>query len=223
MWFYEVICRYAWADLLPWVMLGIRATPKEEFGRSAGEAALGHVLSVPGQLLPTTGPPVDTPAPPAVIPAAKRTYDEAAATPALERATHVYVQQGGGCGAAASRQLCGPLPGAGEGSRSLQAAARGEDRGGEQRPAEAPEQGKRHLRPLSLHAGGGPPGEDQDLLHDFRRSLGSYVAGTRNPRNNIVITLMCKSAKDFSLRNPPKELIKLIIRYKDRNTFYRRK
>ena len=124
---------------------------------------------------------------------------------------------GGGCGAAASGQLRGPLPGAGEGSRSLQAAARGEDRGGEQRPAEAPEQGKRHLRPLSLHAGGGPPGEDQDLLHDFRRSLGSYVAGTRNPRNNIVITLMCKSAKDFSLRNPPKELIKLIIRYKDRN------
>ena len=50
---------------------------KEESGTSACEADLGHVLSVPGQLLPTTGPPV----PPEVILAAKRTYAEAAATP----------------------------------------------------------------------------------------------------------------------------------------------
>ena len=53
------------------------------------------VLAVPRQLLPTTAPPADTPAPPAVIPAAKRTYTEAAATPALERATNVYVQHRG--------------------------------------------------------------------------------------------------------------------------------
>ena len=51
-------------------MLDIRASPKEESGISAGEAALGHVLAVPGQLLTTT-------APPAVILAAKRTYAEA--------------------------------------------------------------------------------------------------------------------------------------------------
>ena len=62
---------------------------------SAGEAALGHMLAVLGQLLPTTAPPADTPTPPWVIPAAKRTYAEAAATPALERAAHVYVQRGG--------------------------------------------------------------------------------------------------------------------------------
>ena len=79
----------------PWVMLGIRAAPKEESGTSAGEAALGHVLAVPGQLLSTTAPPADTPAPPVVIPVAKRTYAEAAATPALDGATHVYVQRGG--------------------------------------------------------------------------------------------------------------------------------
>ena len=85
----------AWADHLPWVMLGIRAAPKEESGTSAGEAALGHVLAVPGQLLSTTAPPADTPVPPAVISAAKRTYAEAAATPALEGASHVYVQRGG--------------------------------------------------------------------------------------------------------------------------------
>ena len=73
----------AWANHLPWVMLGIQASPKEESGTSAGEAALGHVLAVLGQLLTTTAPPADTPAPPAVVPEAKRTYAEAAATPAL--------------------------------------------------------------------------------------------------------------------------------------------
>ena len=76
-------------------LLGIRAAPKEESGTSAGEAALGHVLVVPGQLLSTTAPPADTPVPPAVIPAAKRSYAEAAVTPALEGATNVYVQPGG--------------------------------------------------------------------------------------------------------------------------------
>ena len=85
----------AWADHLPWVMLGIRAFLKDESGTSAGEAALGHMLAVPGQLLTTTAPQGDRPAPPAVIPAAKWTYAEAAATPALDGATHVYVQRGG--------------------------------------------------------------------------------------------------------------------------------
>ena len=42
-------------------------------GTLAGEAALGHVLAVPRQLLPTTGLPGDTPAPSPVIPAAKQT------------------------------------------------------------------------------------------------------------------------------------------------------
>ena len=63
----------AWADHLPWVMLGIRASPKEESGTSAGEAALGHMLVDPGQLLPVTGPPEGTPAPPVVIPVFKWT------------------------------------------------------------------------------------------------------------------------------------------------------
>ena len=58
-----------WTDHLPWMMLGIRASPKEASGMSAGEVALGHLLAVRGQLLPTTGLPVDTPVPLAVIPA----------------------------------------------------------------------------------------------------------------------------------------------------------
>ena len=61
----------------------------------AGEAALGHMLAVPGQLLTTTAQPADTQALPAVIPAARRTYAEAAATPALDGAPPVYVQRGG--------------------------------------------------------------------------------------------------------------------------------
>ena len=96
-----------WADHLPWVMLGIRSNPKEESGTSAGEAALGHVLAVPGQLLPTVGPLEGTPAPPAVIPATKRSYAEVAATPALENSTHVYVRRGG-VGAPLADNYAGP-------------------------------------------------------------------------------------------------------------------
>ena len=65
---------------------------------------MGHVLAVPGQLLTTTALPADTPAPPAVIPAAKRTYAEAAATPALDQATHVY----GGVGPPLVDNYAGP-------------------------------------------------------------------------------------------------------------------
>ena len=68
----------AWAVHLPWVMLGIRASPKEDSSTSASEADLGHVLAVPGQLLPTADPLADTPAPPAVILVAKQTYAESA-------------------------------------------------------------------------------------------------------------------------------------------------
>ena len=51
-------------------------------------------MAVPGQLLSTTAPPADTLALPAVIPAAKQSYAEAAATPALDGASHVYMQRG---------------------------------------------------------------------------------------------------------------------------------
>ena len=49
---------------------------------------------VPKTAVITPAPPADTPAPPVVILAAKRTYAEAAATPALDGATHVYLQRG---------------------------------------------------------------------------------------------------------------------------------
>ena len=83
------------SDHLPWVMLGIQASPKEKSGTSAGEAALGQRLAVRGQLLPVSGPPEGRPALSPGIPAVKKTYTEVATKPALERATHVYVQQVG--------------------------------------------------------------------------------------------------------------------------------
>lgn len=88
-----------WADHLPWVLLGLRAAPKEESGVSAGEAALGHQLVLPGQLLPNGPPPGGgrPPRPPAVIPATKRSYAEVLASPSspLDSARWVYVRRGG--------------------------------------------------------------------------------------------------------------------------------
>ena len=168
----------AWADHLQWVMLGIRASPKEESGTSAGEAALGRVLAVPGQLLTTTAPPANTPAPPAVIPAAKRTYAEAAAIPALDGATHVYKWRGG---AAAGGQLCGPLPGAGEGAQGFQAAAGDATGGGELGPAEASRgDGTAGSGGAATQGAPSPERRVEDLPQDFRRSAGSSVTALKS-------------------------------------------
>ena len=90
---------------------------------------------------------------------AKRAYAEAAATPALERATHVYVKQGG-VGPPLADNYAGTYLVLEKGSKAfrLQLGERTEV--------------------VSRHVTCSPPGEDQDHLHNFRRSLGSYVAGT---------------------------------------------
>ena len=41
-----------WLEHLPWVLLGLRAVPKEEDGVSAAEATYGHSLVLPSQLQP---------------------------------------------------------------------------------------------------------------------------------------------------------------------------
>ena len=156
----------AWADHQLWVMLGIRAL--------VGEAALGHMLLVPGQLLPTTGPAADTPAPPAVIPAAKRTYAEAATTPALERATHVYVQGGG---LPLADNYAGPALVLEKGPKVFKLQL-GERTKVVRRDRLKPHAGQAPPGAAEPPCWGRPLGEDQDLLHDFRRSRGSYVAGT---------------------------------------------
>ncbi len=42
-----------WLEHLPWVMLGLRATPKEDTGVSSAELAFGAPLTLPGELLVT--------------------------------------------------------------------------------------------------------------------------------------------------------------------------
>jgi transposase InsO family protein len=46
-----------WVDHLPWVMLGLRAAPREDSGISAAELVYGAPLSLPGQFLTTSKPP----------------------------------------------------------------------------------------------------------------------------------------------------------------------
>ena len=86
----------AWADHLPWVILGLRAAPKDESGVSAAEAALGQPLVIPGQPTAPEGTvPAALRAPPAVIPATKRSYAEVAAAPSpLDSADWVYMRRG---------------------------------------------------------------------------------------------------------------------------------
>ena len=43
-----------WSDELPWVMLGLRTTPKEDLGCSAAELVYGQALTVPCQYIPQT-------------------------------------------------------------------------------------------------------------------------------------------------------------------------
>ena len=156
--------------------VGIRASSKEESGTSEGEAALGHVLAVPGQLLTTTAPPTDTPAPPVVISAAKQTYAEAPATPPLDGATHVYVQRGG-VGPPLADNNAGPYMVLEKGPKVIMLQVGTRERSSQGTGSsltwcrhrwrlrsrlaggDCPTQGKRHLRPLSHYAGGGRLGE----------------------------------------------------------------
>ena len=49
-----------WLDELPWTLLGIRSTPKEDMGASPAEMVYGSTLTVPGDFLPQS---VATPVP----------------------------------------------------------------------------------------------------------------------------------------------------------------
>ena len=85
-----------WEVHLPWVLLGLRAVPKDKSGVSVAEAALGQQLKVPGQATHIGGLPTAQ-LPPAVIPGARRSYAEVVSNSAsaLESAEWVYVRKGG--------------------------------------------------------------------------------------------------------------------------------
>jgi hypothetical protein len=46
-----------WLEHLPWVLLGLRAAPKDESGVSSAELVYGVPLTLPGQLLSSSEPP----------------------------------------------------------------------------------------------------------------------------------------------------------------------
>ena len=53
-------CGVDWADHLPWVMLGIRAAPKEDSAVSAAEMVFGSPLTLPGQIQTEEDVPADS-------------------------------------------------------------------------------------------------------------------------------------------------------------------
>ncbi len=91
-----------WPNHLPWVLLGLRAAPKEESGVSSAELVQGSPLVLPGQLLDTAEPPADSfvrqlreapesqPRPPSYAQAASMANIPAA----LRTAQFVYVRRG---------------------------------------------------------------------------------------------------------------------------------
>ena len=94
-------CGVDWADHLPWVMLGIRAAPKEDSAVSAAEMVFGSPLTLPGQILTEEDVPADSTQERAnsaeeKFEAASRSYAEVArATPGpLASAELVYVRRG---------------------------------------------------------------------------------------------------------------------------------
>jgi hypothetical protein len=83
-----------WHSHLPWVLLGLRAAPKEDSAVSSEELVTGTPLVLPGQLLHVPDPPrVDVPPPPM----RPLSYAAAANTPPahLAEAEHVYMRVGG--------------------------------------------------------------------------------------------------------------------------------
>jgi len=77
-----------WAEHLPWVLIGLRAAPKEEAGVSSAEVALGAHLELPGPVLP---PSVLAEPVPSTLPLTDRSYTEVAAAPPLNLRGAEYV------------------------------------------------------------------------------------------------------------------------------------
>jgi transposase InsO family protein len=52
-------CGINWAAHLPWVLMGLRAAPKDDSGVSSAELVFGQELRLPGQPTLTTAPVAD--------------------------------------------------------------------------------------------------------------------------------------------------------------------
>jgi hypothetical protein len=53
------LCGPDWSSHLPWVLLGLRAAPKEDSGTSSAEMVYGAALTLPGQFLSAPEPPAE--------------------------------------------------------------------------------------------------------------------------------------------------------------------
>jgi hypothetical protein len=94
-----------WEDHLPWVLLGLRAAPRDDMGVLAAETTLGVQLTLPGQLLEETAAAAGQLAQELradrqlalPVPLRPRSYAQAAAAVpgALEEAEWVFVRKGG--------------------------------------------------------------------------------------------------------------------------------
>ena len=90
----------AWPDHLPWVLLGLRAAPKEDSGISSAELVLGAPLVLPGQLLDAPEPPatvfLEHVRSPLLLPPTRPLKQNPPAAPtALLQAQFVYIRRGG--------------------------------------------------------------------------------------------------------------------------------
>jgi len=94
---------HEWTDHLPWVLLGLRAAPKEDSNISSAELVFGTPLTLPGEFVEAVEPPAasflskmqsSTFTPPPVRPLS---YAQVAAGPpnSLWKASMVYVRRGG--------------------------------------------------------------------------------------------------------------------------------
>jgi len=92
-----------WPNHLPWVLLGLRTSPKEDSNISAAELVYGAPLILPGQLPGVPEPPTpvfkeDTRAAPYRIPARRVSSpspEEDTIPPSLRNASFVYIRHGG--------------------------------------------------------------------------------------------------------------------------------
>ena len=83
-------CGTAWADHLPWALLGLRAAPKEDSAVSAAEAVYGTALNLPGQVHSGGGEY----SPSKKIELRERNYKQPGAPSILQNAEFVYVRRG---------------------------------------------------------------------------------------------------------------------------------
>ena len=92
-----------WPAHLPWILLGLRAAPKEESNVSSAELVFGSPLTLPGEFVASEEPPAadflcKMQASPFVPPPTRPlSYSEAAASPpaVLWTAEFVYIRRGG--------------------------------------------------------------------------------------------------------------------------------